>query len=59
MVKNLPANVRDVGHWGLIPGSGRFPEGGNGNLCQYACREKSVDRGVWWAPVHGISKNRT
>ena len=35
MVKNLPANVRDVG---LIPGLGRTPGVGNGNLLQYSCQ---------------------
>ena len=42
MVKNLPANAGDVGS---IPGSGRSPGGGNGNLLQYSCMENSRDRG--------------
>ena len=39
MVKNLPANAGDTGDMGLIPGSGRSPGGGNGNLLQYSCLE--------------------
>ena len=41
VVKNPPANAGDAGNAGSIPGSGRFPEGGNGNLLQYSCLEKS------------------
>ena len=41
------------------PWSGRFPGGGNSNLLQYSCLEKSIDRGAWWAMVHGIAKNQT
>ena len=41
MVKNLPANARDVGP---ILGSGRSPRIGNGNPLQYSCLEKSMDR---------------
>ena len=45
-VKNLPASAGDVGS---IPGSGRSPRVGNGNLLQYSCLENSMDRGAWWA----------
>ena len=37
VVKNLPANAGDTGEAGSIPGSGRFPGGGNGNPLQYSC----------------------
>ena len=37
VVENLPANAGDAG---LSPGSGRFPEGGNGSPLQYSCVEK-------------------
>ena len=47
MVKNLPANARDVGDAGSIPGLGRSPGVGNGNLLQYSCLENSIDRGNW------------
>ena len=36
----------NAGDPGLIPGSGRSPEEGNGNLLQYSCLESSMDRGV-------------
>ena len=41
VVKNPPANVRDIRDVGLIPGSGRSPGGGNGNPLQHSCLEKS------------------
>ena len=40
MVKNLPANAGDAG---LIPGSGRYSGGGNGNPLQYSCLENPMD----------------
>ena len=52
MVKNLPANAGDSGDSGLIPGSGRSPGGGNGNLLQYSCLGNPMDRGAWRATVH-------
>ena len=48
-----------AGDVGLIPGSGRSPGGGNGNPLQYSCLEISMDRGVWWAMVHRVTKNWT
>ena len=47
VVKNLPANAGDIGDMGLIPGSGRSPEGGRGNPFQYSCLENPMDRGAW------------
>ena len=44
---------------GSIPRLGRFPGGGNGNPLHYSCLENSMDRGVWWAAVHGIRKSQT
>ena len=41
MVKNLPANVGDMG---LIPGSERFPGEENGNPLQYSCLGNPVNR---------------
>ena len=41
---------------GLIPGLGRSPGGGNGNPLQYSCLKNSMDRGAWWATVHGVAK---
>ena len=48
--------VLDVG---LIPGSGRSLEKGNGNPLQYSCLENSMDRGAWWTTVHGVTKSQT
>ena len=41
---------------GLIPGWGRSPGGGNANSLQYSCKEDSMERGAWWATVHGLAK---
>ena len=42
---------------GSIPGSGRSSEEGNGNPLWYSYLEKPMDRGAWWAAVHGIAKS--
>ena len=55
-VKNMPASAGDVG---LIPGSGRPPGEGNGNLLQYSCLGNPVARGAWWATVHGVAQSWT
>ena len=59
MVKNLPASARDTIDLGLIPGSGRSPEEGNGTSVQNSCLENSMGRGAWQATVHGASKSWT
>ena len=46
----------DIGDTGSIPGSGRSPGGGNGNLLQYSCLGSPMDRGALWATVHGVTK---
>ena len=56
VVKNPPANARDVGS---IPGLGRSPGGEHGNPLQYFCLKNSMDRGAWWATVHGVTKTQT
>ena len=53
MVENLPANAGDTG---LIPGLGGSPGEGGGYPLQYSCLENPIDRGAWWATVHGITK---
>ena len=58
LVKNLPANARDVRDAGSIPGSGRPPGEGNGNPLQSSYLENSMDRGDWRATVHG-SQSKT
>ena len=42
---------------GLIPGLGKSPGEGNGNLIQFLAWKISWDRGAWWATVHGVAKN--
>ena len=56
VVKNLPANAGDTGDMGLIPGLGRSPLEGNSNPLQYSCLECPMDRGAWWAIVHGVTR---
>jgi len=43
----------------LIPGFGRSPGEGNGNLLQYSCLENSVDREEWQAIVYGVAESQT
>ena len=57
MVKKLPANAGDAGDTGSIPGSGRSPGGENGNPHQYSGLGNPMDRGAWWATVHGVTKS--
>ena len=45
-----------MGDSGSIPGLGRSPGEGNGNPLQYFCLENSMDRGAWWATVHGVAE---
>ena len=52
--KESACSVGDAGDADLIPGLGRSPGGGNGNTLQYFCLENSMDRGAWWATVHGV-----
>ena len=48
-----------TGDVGSIPGSGRSPGERNGYPFQYSCLENSMDRGAWWATVHGVTKSQT
>ena len=59
VVKNLPANAGDTRDGGSIPASGRSPGGGHGNPLQSSCLENPMDRGAWWATVHGVTKSWT
>ena len=45
-----------AGDPGLIPGLGRSPGEGNDKPLQYSCLENPLDRGPWWATVHGITR---
>ena len=59
-VENNPsANGRDARDPGSIPGSGRSPGIRNGKPFQYSYLEKPMDRGAWWATVHGVAKSQT
>ena len=46
-ISDSKASAYNVGDTGLIPGSGRSPEEGNGNPFQYSCLEKPMDGGAW------------
>ena len=59
VVQNPPASAGDIGDAGSISGSGRFPGEENGNTLQYSCLENPMDRGAWWATVHGVAKSWT
>ena len=59
VVKNVPAKTGDTRIMGLIPGPGRSLGIGNSNPLQYFCLENSMDRGAWWATVHGVAKSQT
>ena len=59
VVKNPPTNARDPGDVGSIPGLGRSPGEGKGKPLQCSCPENSMDRGAWWATVHGSQKSQT
>ena len=59
VVKNPSTNAEDIRDRGLIPGSGRSPEGGHGNSLQYSCLEDPMDRGAWQATGYGVEKSQT
>ena len=59
VVKSLPANAGNVRNVSSVPGLGRSPGGGHGNPLQNFCLENPMDRGVWWATVHGIEQSQT
>ena len=50
---------RNAGDPGLTPGLGKSPGERHDNLLQYSCLENPMDRGAWWAVVHGVAKSRT
>ena len=58
MVKNTLANAGDARDSALIPGMGSSPGAGNGNPLQYSCLGNPIDRGAWWATVHGVARVR-
>jgi len=59
VVKNLLASGGDGRDMGSVPGLGRFPGVGNGNLLWYSCLEHPMDRGARQAIVHGATESQT
>ena len=59
VIKNPPAKARDTGNMDSISGSERSPRAGKDNPVQYSCLGNSMDRGAWWATVHGVTKSTT
>ena len=55
------ANLKEnkTGELGSIPSLRRSPGEGNGSPLQYSCLENPMDRGAWWATVHGVAKSQT
>ena len=52
-------SVCNAGDLSSIPGLGRSPGEGNGYSLQYSCLDNPMDRGAWWATVHGVTKSWT
>ena len=48
----------NAGDLSLSPGSERYPGEGYGNPPQYSCLGNPMDRGAWWATVHGVAKSQ-
>ena len=59
VAKNPPPSAGDLRDVNLISELQRSPGEGNGNPLQYSCLENSMDRGGWWAIVHGVTKSKT
>ena len=59
VVKTLPTYAGDMREKDSIPGSGRPPGKGHGNLLQYSWQENPRDRGAWWATVHRVAQSNT
>ena len=59
VVKNQPANARDLTDVGLITGLGRSPGKEHGKPPQCSCLENPMDRGAWGATVQRVSKSWT
>ena len=65
MMKDFPGgsdgkkSACNAGDQGSIPQLGRSPGGGYGNSLQYSCLQNPMDRGAWWATVHGVANSQT
>ena len=58
VLKNVKESTCNAGHSSLTPRLGGSLGEGNGNPLQYSCLENPMDRGVWWATVHGVNKEQ-
>ena len=56
--KKTTCQGRDMRDTSLIPGSGRSPGEGASNFLRCSCLENPMDRGAWWATVHGVAKSQ-
>ena len=56
VIRNPPDNAGDIRDTSSIFGLRRSPGEGNGNPLQYSCLGNPMDRGAWWATVHGVTK---
>ena len=59
VVKEFTCNAGDIGDAGLIPGSGGFPGGGNGNPIQYSwaslvAQLVKIPRAMWETWVQSL-----
>ena len=59
VIENSPADAGDIRDAGSIPRSGRSLGKGHGSPLQYSCLENPMDRGAWWAIVHGVTERWT
>ena len=59
VAQDSKASAYNVGDLGSIPRLGRSPGEGNGNPLHYSRLENAMDRGAWWATVHGVAESRT
>ena len=59
VVKKLPANAGEIRDKGSVPELGKSPGGGHGNPLQCSYLENPMNRGAWWATVHGVAKSWT
>ena len=55
--KESACNEGDAGEVGSAPWRGKFPGGVHGNPLQCSCLENPIDRGAWWAAIHGVTKS--
>ena len=56
---HVKESAYNAGDPGSILGLGRFHREGNGNPLQYSCLQNPMDRGIWWATDHGVTKSLT